>query len=62
MLVYDVGMRDSFEHAQSWYERAKQLGGQEMETVLIGNKNDIEDMERQVFLSNLLHRVGISFH
>ena len=30
------------------YDRAKQLGGENMETILVGNKNDIDDSLRQV--------------
>ena len=48
LLVYDVGNRESFEKIQAWYDRAKQLGGENMETVMIGNKNDLSDDERQV--------------
>ena len=48
MLVYDVTRRDSYEHVQNWYDRAKQLGGEELETVLVGNKIDLELLERQV--------------
>ncbi len=48
LLVYDVSRRDSFEHVQNWYSRAKQLGGEDLETVLIGNKNDLSSADRQV--------------
>ncbi len=46
LLVYDVASRDSFEHVQTWYERAKQLGGADLECILIGNKTDL--VQRQV--------------
>jgi len=42
LLVYDVGLRSSFEHVQTWFDRAKQLGGSDLETVLIGNKSDLD--------------------
>ena len=48
LLVYDVGQRDSFDHVQKWYDRAKQLGGEHLETVLIGNKCDLQESERAV--------------
>ena len=48
LLVYDVGSRASFEHVHSWYQRAKQLGGEDMEVVLVGNKCDLIDLEREV--------------
>jgi GTPase SAR1 family protein len=43
-----AGRRESFEHVQSWYDRAKQLGGQDIEPVLIGNKMDLDSSVRQV--------------
>lgn len=48
LLVYDVSFRDSLQHVKSWFDRAKQLGGQDIETVLIGNKADLPADERQV--------------
>lgn len=53
LLVYDIGRRESFEHVKSWYERAKQLGGQDIEPVLIGNKSDLARSMVQVSLINL---------
>jgi GTPase SAR1 family protein len=41
MLVYDVSSRESFEHVRKWFERAKQLGGEELIAILVGNKCDI---------------------
>lgn len=48
LLVYDVGRRDSFEHVQTWFNRARQLGGEDLEAVLVGNKSDLSPHERQV--------------
>jgi small GTP-binding protein len=48
LLVYDVGSRSSFEHVKNWYDRAKQLGGEDIEPILIGNKNDISSDERVI--------------
>lgn len=48
MLVYDVGRRDSFERVKVWHERARQLGGQDLECVLVGNKADLPAEARQV--------------
>lgn len=39
--MYDISRRESFEHVKNWYERAKQLGGEDLETVLVGNKCDL---------------------
>ena len=47
-MVYDVGLKDSFDHVKTWYERAKLLGGENLETILIGNKCDIPATQRQV--------------
>jgi len=41
LLVYDVGLRTSFEHVKQWFDRVKQLGGSDIETVLVGNKSDL---------------------
>jgi len=48
LLVYDVSSKDSFENVRKWYDRAKQLGGQDLECVLVGNKTDILITDRQV--------------
>lgn len=46
--MYDVSSRESFEHVSRWYERARQLGGEDLVTILVGNKIDLPDNERQV--------------
>jgi len=64
LLVYDVGLRSSFEHVQSWYDRCKQLGGSEIETVLVGNKSDLDATARQVSTEEGVaagERLGIPF-
>jgi hypothetical protein len=48
LLVYDVTVRESFEHVINWYERARQLGGEDLELILIGNKVDLPIFQRQV--------------
>jgi small GTP-binding protein len=48
LRVYDVGQRDSFEQVQKWFDRAKQLGGEHLETILIGNKCDLQESDREV--------------
>lgn len=48
LLVYDVGQKDSFEHVKHWYERAIQLGGENLETLLVGNKSDLSEADRAV--------------
>lgn len=48
LLVYDVSSRDSFEHVSKWFDRARQLGGEDLITILVGNKIDLPDHERQV--------------
>jgi GTPase SAR1 family protein len=55
-----AGRRESFEHVRSWYERAKQLGGQDIEPVLIGNKSDLSRSLVQVSLSSLLLSLDLS--
>jgi small GTP-binding protein len=48
LLVYDIGAKESLLHVKSWFDRAKQLGGQDIECILIGNKSDVLDELRQV--------------
>jgi len=48
LLVYDVGQKDTFEHVRNWYERAVQLGGENLETLLVGNKSDLAESDRAV--------------
>lgn len=48
MLVYDVTQRNSFEHVKNWFDRAKQLGGEDIVPVLVGNKLDLAGHQRQV--------------
>ena len=64
MLVYDIGRRESFERVQTWFERARQLGGQDLECVLVGNKSDLGEAERQVSFADgeaLGARLGVPF-
>jgi GTPase SAR1 family protein len=50
LLVYDISQRHSFEHVKQWYNRAKQLGGEELIAILVGNKIDLHS-NRQVTTS-----------
>lgn len=64
LVVYDVGERDSFDHAVSWYKRAVQLGGENLVAVLIGNKCDLSEEKRQVSYTegdDLAKQLGIPF-
>lgn len=40
--------RDSFDHVKQWFDRAKQLGGEHLEALLVGNKIDLPQHQRQV--------------
>lgn len=62
--MYDVTRKDSFEHARNWYDRAIQLGGENLETVLIGNKTDLPIDQREVSTEEgemLANELGIPF-
>ena len=64
LLVYDIGQEESFQHVRKWHERAVQLGGQDMECLLIGNKSDLTDSQRRVSTqqgSELAEQLGIPF-
>lgn len=47
VLVYDLTQPFSFEHIENWFNRARQLGGEELVTILLGNKIDLIN-QRQV--------------
>jgi small GTP-binding protein len=48
LLVYDIGRMESFLSVKKWFERARLLGGEFIEAVLVGNKSDISMSARQV--------------
>lgn len=48
LLVYDVTRRESYDHVKQWFDRAKQLGGEYLEAILVGNKIDVPTHQRQV--------------
>ena len=53
LLVYDITQRASFDRVKHWFDRAKQLGGADIEAVLVGNKIDLGDNQRQVHLHSI---------
>jgi GTPase SAR1 family protein len=58
-----LALRDSFEKVRSWYQRAKQLGGEDIEPILIGNKSDLGN-SREVSTSEgqaLAKELGVAF-
>ena len=64
LLVYDVTERTSFERVKSWYDRAIQLGGEDIEMVLVGNKTDLPITDRQISTEEgetLAQELGIPF-
>ena len=64
LLVYDIASKDSFEHVKNWYDRAKQLGGEDLVCILVGNKNDLPEESRQVSSTEgqlLADELGIPF-
>ena len=48
LLVYDVGRYESFANVKKWLERARLLGGEHIEAILVGNKSDLTSAARQV--------------
>ncbi|XP_010434712.1 PREDICTED: ras-related protein RABB1a [Camelina sativa] len=42
LLVYDITRRETFNHLASWLEEARQHASENMTTILIGNKCDLE--------------------
>jgi GTPase SAR1 family protein len=58
-----LALKESFEKVQSWYQRAKQLGGEDIEPILIGNKSDLSG-SREVSTSEgqaLAKELGVPF-
>ncbi|XP_019088873.1 PREDICTED: ras-related protein RABB1a-like [Camelina sativa] len=42
LLVYDITRRETFNHLAIWLEEARQYASENMTTILIGNKCDLE--------------------
>merc|ERR1719183_2689677 len=42
LLVYDITVRESFEHVAQWLEEARANSDQELVVVLVGNKCDLD--------------------
>ena len=50
ILSYDITDRDSFEHCKFYYcEKIKELCRQNIKTILIGNKKDLEEDRKVTF-------------
>ena len=48
LLVYDITVRESFNHVEKWLNDARLLAGPDIAVILIGNKCDLEHNQRQV--------------
>ena len=46
-LVYDITNKESYENVSSWLDYIKEHRGDDVITVIVGNKNDLEE-ERAV--------------
>ena len=60
--MYDISERKSFENAAVWFDRARQLGGDQLVSLLIGNKIDLPAEERQVSFEEgfaLANKLGV---
>lgn len=63
MLVYDVTDPNSFENVRNWYNNIKENARENVQIVLVGNKNDIPD-KRQVTYEQgqaLAQELGVPF-
>merc|ERR1712100_293496 len=59
-----MGRKESFDNVKTWFDRAKQLGGEDIEAILIGNKNDLDESTREVSIEEgqeLAHQLNIPF-
>ena len=48
ILMYDIGFKQSFEAIDNWFESIKENGKENLPIILVGNKCDLPDIERQV--------------
>jgi small GTP-binding protein len=48
LVCYDVTNRESFERAQMWFDRARELGGKDLMAVLVATKMDLPTTNREV--------------
>lgn len=42
ILVYDITDKQTFENIRQWYNEVKEMAGDNVKYVLVGNKNDLE--------------------
>ena len=47
VICYDITSRQSFENVKSWVEQARQIRGDQVTLIIVGNKIDLTD-KRQV--------------
>lgn len=48
LLVFDLSSKQSFNNVINWYNRARELGGENLIAILIGNKCDIDEDKRSI--------------
>ncbi|KAI8084853.1 GTP-binding protein yptV1 [Halteromyces radiatus] len=48
LLVYDISRRESFEHISTWLADVQRHANPQTTVVLVGNKSDLEESQRQV--------------
>lgn len=56
-LVFDLSNKQSFSNVINWYNRARELGGENLIAILIGNKCDIEEDKRAISYNDGLELV-----
>ena len=48
MVVYDIGKKSSFDNCGKWIQDVKEQAEPDITIMLVGNKNDKEEAEREV--------------
>ena len=48
ILIYDIGNVKSFKSLNDWMETISEIGKEKLQVILVGNKCDISDKEREV--------------
>jgi len=63
-IMYDISSRASFLNCRDWVDKAREEGGDDVILILVGNKSDIPDTEREVSSAegeSLANELGMLF-
>ena len=52
ILIYDIGKKESFDSINNWIENIRDIGRENLPVILVGNKCDLPNEEREVSLKD----------